>query len=39
MTEEDADRLQAQMEQMTWAQLMALWKWITLYAFEVRKGK
>lgn len=39
MTEEDADRLQAQMEQMTWAQLMALWKWLTLYVFMQRKGK
>ena len=39
MTGEDADRLQAQMEQMTWAQLMALWKWLTLYVFMQRKGK
>lgn len=39
MTEEDADRLQAQMEQMTWAQLLALWKWLTMYMFCERKGQ
>lgn len=38
MTPTDADRLQAQVEQMTWPQLLALWKWLTLYVFTERKG-
>lgn len=28
MSEEDADKLKAQVEQMTWGQLVALWRWI-----------
>ncbi len=39
MTPTAADRLQAQVEQMTWPQLLALWKWLTLYVFTERKGK
>ena len=39
MTPEDADRLKAQVEAMTWPQLLALWKWLTLYVFIERKGK
>lgn len=34
MTPTDADRLQAQVEQMTWAQLLALWKWLTLVIWQ-----
>jgi len=30
MTELDADRLRLQVAGMTWAQHLALWKWLTL---------
>ena len=39
MTPTDADRLKAQVEALTWAQLLALWKWLTLYVFMERRGK
>jgi len=38
MTEQDADRLRAQVAAMTWAQHLALWKWVTLALWE-KMGK
>lgn len=39
MTPSDADRLKAQVEQLTWAQLIALWKWLTIYVYFVIQYK
>lgn len=39
MTPTAADRLQAQVEQITWPQLLALCKWLTLYVFMGKKGQ
>jgi hypothetical protein len=38
MSEHDADLLRAQVQQMTWVQLLALWKWLTLELWQ-RVGK
>lgn len=39
MKYEDADKLKAQVEMMTWPQLLALWKWLTLVIWQrVSKG-
>ncbi len=34
MNGQEADRLRAQVAAMTWAQHLALWKWITLALWE-----
>lgn len=38
MTTEDADKLKAQVDALTWAQLLALWKWLTLVVWQ-RMGR
>lgn len=34
MTTEDADKLKVQVDTLTWAQLIALWKWLTLVIWQ-----
>jgi len=40
MKYEDADKLKAQVEMMTWEQLVTLWKWLTLVIYKrIAEGK
>lgn len=34
MTQDDADKLKSQVEAMSWTQLLALWKWLTLEIYR-----
>lgn len=34
MTPEDADKFKAQVEAMTWVQLVMMWKWLTLVIWQ-----